>query len=199
MQKNDLLQVPEEFLKENVEYEKIKRQRKNGGPYSKRDKDKRMNEVYRLHFEYGYSARKIAEMMNINRNTINRDVDYWHHKIGKNLEFLNVEKIIITTLQRLEIQQSRLREQLDKATSYSERMGIERLIFDINSKILHANQKLVESEIRTNADATNSMNDFLKKEKIPGRFVSLLDTLIVTKKAQEKIQRIIEEDIRLHR
>ena len=118
---------------------------------------------------------------------------------GKNLKSFNVEKSIIKTLQRLEIQQSRLREQLDKATSNSERMAIERMIFDINSKTQYINQKLIESEIRTNAEARDSMNDFLKKEKLPGRFVSLLDTILVSKKAQEKIHRIIEEDNRLRR
>ena len=197
--KNDLLQVPEEFLKENAEYARTKRQRKNGGPYSKEDKNKRRDEVYRLHFEYGYSARKIAELMNINRNTINRDIEYCYYKTGKNLKFFNVEKRIVTSLQRLDIQQSRLREQLDKATSNSERMAIERLIFDINSKILYANQKLVESEIRTSAEATDSMNDFLKKEKLPGKFIALLDTLTVSTKAQEEIQKIIDKDNRRYR
>ena len=197
--KNDLLQVSEEFLKENAEYTMTKMQRKNGGPYSKEDKNKRRDEVYRLHFEYGYSARKIAEMMNINRNTINRDIEYCYYKTGKNLKFFNVEKRIVTSLQRLDIQQSRLREQLDKATSNSERMAIERLIFDINSKILHVNQKLVESEIRTSAEATDSMNDFLKKEKLPGKFIALLDTLTVSTKAQEEIQKIIDEDNRCGR
>lgn len=51
---------------------------KKGGPYPINQKQKRQNEVYKLHFEYGYSARKIAEMMMINRNTINGDLQYWY-------------------------------------------------------------------------------------------------------------------------
>ncbi|MGI0056041.1 MAG: hypothetical protein ACREAK_01570, partial [Nitrosarchaeum sp.] len=190
---------PDEFLKENLEYATAKRQRKKGGPYSKTDKDKRRNEVYRLHFDYGYSARKIAELMKINRNTINRDIDYLHHKISKNLEFSDIEKKIFTTLQRMEIQQSRLREQLDKTTSNSERITIERLILDINYKILQINQKLIESNIRINAQVRDRMNDFLKNEKIKGGFVSYFDTIIVSKNAQEKIQRIISEEKQRHR
>ena len=199
MTKNELLQVPDEFLKENLEYAMAKIQRKKGGPYSKRDKDKRRNEVYRLHFDYGYSARKIAELMSINRNTINRDIDYLYHKIGKNLEFSDIEKKIFTTLQRMEIQQSRLREQLDKTTSSSERITIERLILDINYKILQINQKLIESDIRINAQVRDTMNDFLKKEKIKGGFVSNFDTITVSNNAQEKIQRIISEEKQCHR
>lgn len=37
-------------------------QEKNGGPYSKDDRGKRQNEVFRLHFELGYPATKIADL-----------------------------------------------------------------------------------------------------------------------------------------
>src|SRR3989304_4589358 len=164
--KNDLLQVPEKFLKENAEYARTKRQRKNGGPYSKEDKNKRQDEVYRLHFEYGYSARKIAELMNVNRNTINRDVDYWYYKACKNFNYMDPENRIIMTLQRMGIQMSRLREQLDKVKTNSERMAIERLIFDINSKMLHTHQKLGESFIRISKMGVKYVNDLLKKERV---------------------------------
>ena len=191
-----MLQVPEEFLKENAEYARTKIQRKNGGPYSKGDKDKRQDEVYRLHFEYGYSARKIAEMMNINRNTINRDVDYWYHKASKNFNYLDPENRIIMTLQRMEIQMSRLREQLDKVKTNSERMAIERLIFDINSKILHTHQQMGESYIRISKIGREYVNDFLKKENRDERVLSSFDLITVSQKAQEKIQKIINEDKR---
>src|SRR3990170_941303 len=130
MSSNELLQVTDEFLKQNSNYAE-KKPVKKGGPYSKSDKDKRMNEVYRLHFEYGYSARKIAEMMNVNRNTINGDIDYWFSIISKNVSLFSPEKMIVTGIGRLEIQLTRLREQLDKAKNNSERMSIERLIYDV--------------------------------------------------------------------
>ena len=47
---------------------------KNGGPYPIQAKKTRRDEVFRLHFDYGYSARKIADMLKINRNTINSDI-----------------------------------------------------------------------------------------------------------------------------
>jgi len=192
--KNNLFQVQEEFLKENVEYAKTKRQRKNGGPYSKGDKNKRQDEVYRLHFEYGYSARKIAELMNINRNTINRDVDYWYYKACKNFNYMDPENRIIMTLQRMGIQMSRLREQLDKVKTNSERMAIERLIFDINSKILHTHQKLGESYIRISKIGVEYVNDLFKKMRRDERLLTLFDTKSVSEKAYEKIQKIIEEN-----
>ena len=69
------LDVDSEFV-ESGKSTKTK-QKKKGGPYSKDEKTKRLDEVYRLHFEYGYSARKISELMRVNRNTINGDIDYW--------------------------------------------------------------------------------------------------------------------------
>ena len=192
---DELLQVEEEFLQENYDYARTKRgTRKKGGPYSKVDKEKRRNEVYRLHFDYGYSARKISEIMQINRNTINGDIDYWYDKICKNINILAPEYRIITTLQRMEIQLVRQREQLDKVTSNSERMVIERLIFDINSKILHTNQKLGESAFRINNHFRELLNDFLRRENTGKRIMTLFDKVSVSRKAQEKIQRIINED-----
>ena len=64
------INVTPEFLVESIneEYQKNKK----GGPYSKIERKKRQHEVAKLHFEYGYSARKISEMMKINRATIQR-------------------------------------------------------------------------------------------------------------------------------
>src|SRR3990172_13044829 len=149
MSSNELLHVTDEFLEQNSKHAKIKKPSKKGGPYSKNDKDKRMNEVYRLHFEYGYSARKIAEMMNVNRNTINGDIDYWFSRISKNVNLVNPEDRILIGIERMHVQLTRLREQLDKVKSNSERMSIERLIYDVNCKILHTYQKLAYSELRS--------------------------------------------------
>lgn len=79
-------------------------QNKKGGSYTKDEQDNRRNEVYRLHFEYGYSARKISDVMNINRNTINTDIDYLYSKISKNSSYLNAESFSIVTIERLDIQ-----------------------------------------------------------------------------------------------
>jgi len=188
------LQVPDEFLKENSEYVKIKKPAKKGGPYSKNDKDKRMNEVYRLHFEYGYSARKIAEMMNVNRNTINGDIDYWFSRISKNVNLVNPEDRILIGIERMHVQLTRLREQIDKVKNNSERMSIERLIYDINSKIIHTYQKVAYSELRTYKVIIEMHNDFLMKNNYSQRSVSFYDTISVSQKAQQRINRIIAED-----
>jgi len=191
MTSNDLLEVTDEFLQQN---KKIKNSKRKGGPYSQKDRDARQNEVYRLHFEYGYSARKIAELMKVNRNTINSDLDYWYYKILKNVDILNPESLIVVTLEKMNIQKSRLREQLDKTIKNSERITIERLIYDINSKVLSTYEKLIFSPFRVHKLLTDRLNDYMKKNKKPDRFLTLFDTVLVSEKAHRKIQRIIDDD-----
>ncbi len=194
MSSNELLHVSDEFLKQNSKHAKIKKPVKKGGPYPRIDKGKRRDEVYRLHFEYSYSARKISELMKVNRNTVNSDINYWYSTILKKVNIFQPEYKIITILERMQIQLSRLREQLDKTKSISERISIERLIYDINSKILYTYQKIASSSIRTHTLATQWYNNKMMKENKTGRNISFFDIISVSKKAQERINRIINEE-----
>src|SRR5579883_2877159 len=104
----ELPSVETEFIEENKK-QVYRARSKNGGPYSKLERDKRQEEVYKLHFEYGYSARKISELMKINRNTINGDIDYWYSKVyNKTNNMYNPDIAIILNTQRLEMQRTRL-------------------------------------------------------------------------------------------
>lgn len=190
------LQVPDEFINQNSEYAKIKKPAKKGGPYSKNEKDVRRDEVYRLCFDYGYSARKIADLMKINRNTINGDIDYWYNQIFKNMNWKHPEASIVLYLERLEMQMTRLREQLDKVNSNSERISIEHLIYDINSKILNTYQKISQSIFRVNDLFTKRLNEHMKKNNETTRFLTYFDTISVSEKKYLKIKKIIEEDIK---
>lgn len=198
MSQNETLQVTDEFIQQNLEYSQLKKSHKKGGPYSKNDRDKRRDEVYRLHFDYGYSARNIADLMKVSRHTINGDIDYWYSIILKNVDVFNPVDNVIIGIEQWEVQLTRLREQLDKTSNNSERMSIERLIYDINSRRIHTYQKLAESESRTNKIAVESMNEYMEKNKKPERFLTLFDIETVSQEAQEKIQKIIKED-KLHR
>lgn len=189
------LDISEEFIKENRQnLSQFVPKSRGRGPYSKQDKQARRNEVYRLHFEYGYSARKIADMMKVNRNTVTSDIDYWYSKIVDASNIFNPEHAVIINLQRLEIQRTRLREQLDKTNSHQEKLAIERLIFDVDSKILHTYQRLGESARRLADLSTEQLNDWLKDNRKEGRYMTLFDKILVSPKAHEKIERIIKED-----
>ena len=188
---NDLPKVTKDFLnKSNFP----KRKKKRGGPYNKKDRLTRRKEVFRLYFEYGYSALKISDMLEINRNTIYDDIRFWYSKTIEGTLTFHPEYAIMTYLQRLDIQRSRLREQIDNTESFKEKISMEHLIFGIDSKILYTHHRLSESKIRMQDNTTQSMNRWLKANNKKTRFVSFYDKVSFTEKAFEKIKKIAGED-----
>lgn len=122
-------------------------QEKNGGPYSKDEREKRQKEVSRLHFEFGYSATKIADLMKINRNTINADIKYLYSNIKEELKQDN-EDFILRQHGRLEAQRSRIIENITE--NKIDDIRYEKLLLDIDAKInnmlLRINSDKVTSE-----------------------------------------------------
>jgi hypothetical protein len=191
--------VNEESIKQNQNLNSTPIQKK-GGPYTQTQREQRRQEVYRLHFEYGYSAIKIAELMKVNRNTVNEDLGYWYSKIYKNTDIFDPESVIIVTLERLEIQRSRLREQLDKTKTFQEKLAVERMIYDVDCKILHIYTKMTDSLRRVMDLSTEKLNQWMKDNKREERFLTLFDKIAVSEKASKKIEKIIKEDkLKTHR
>jgi len=109
---------------------------KKGGPYTKKEKEDRQTEVNELHFEYGYSAVKIAEMLNVNRNTINEDIKHLYSNLGKEWKEHNLESWLLKQIRRLESQRSRLREGLDDLQDPQVKLNLEKKIFELDNKII---------------------------------------------------------------
>jgi len=72
---------------------------KKGGPYTKKEQDDRRQEVFKLHFEKGYSAMKISEVLNMNRNTINEDIRHWYSELAPQVQQLREirDNVILST------------------------------------------------------------------------------------------------------
>ena len=184
-----LPQVSSEFLKDNQTCCKTisKSRKKKGGPYSKTDRQARRDEVYRLHFEYGYSALKISELMKINRNTINGDIQYWYVKVVKNWKGSSPEFLVIKHVERLELQRIRLREYLNKTKNLQEKLTIERMILDVESKIGHTQLKLCDSVEKAHKLGTKWLNEWMKENNRQERYISYGDLKRVPSKSYEKI------------
>ena len=127
-----LPQVTKEFL-EGSKIPKIPK--KKGGPYSKKDRDLRREKISKLHFEYGYSAVKISDMLDVNRNTINRDIEFLYSSYAKNWRKTPIVSMLQRNLLSLEAQKSRLREEIDNVGKLSEKLAIEKLLLQISTKI----------------------------------------------------------------
>ena len=119
---------------ENCQSE-FKSKNKKGGPYSKKDRDSRIDEVCRLHFEYGYSAKKISELMKINRNTINSDIKQLYLTLESNWEKTTSVSLLQNHIESVLAQKRRLREALDNTEKFSEKLAIEKMILQVESKI----------------------------------------------------------------
>ena len=167
---------------------------KKGGPYSKKERDSRREEVYRLHFEYGYTARKISELMKINRNTINSDIQYWYDTVVKNWNGLSPEFLVIKNIERLELQRTRLVENLHRTKIQQEKIPIERLAFDIESKILQTQLKMNASNENAHKLATKWLNTWMKKNNLKDRYISYGDTMNVSDKTYEKIRHLLKDE-----
>ena len=190
------LEIPPEFIEENRQNSKSQFMPKlrRRGPYSKHDKEARRNEVYRLHFEYGYSGRKIADRMRVNRNTVNNDIQYLYSQAIRKSNALDPEQWVQIHSERMEIQRTRLREKLDNATNSSEQNVIEKQIFELESKILQTRIKLFESIQMVHERATDIINHWLEKEGHTSRYHSFYDLIKVSDEANLKIKKIIKED-----
>jgi len=190
-----LPQVSKEFLNENQKCEtRSKLGKKKGGPYNKTDRQARRIEVYRLHFEYGYSALKISELMKINRNTINSDIQYWYQKTVKNWKDTSSEFLVARNIERLELQRTRLVEQLEKTKTFQEKLATERMILDVESRILQTQLKLSDSVEKIHKLSTKWMNEWMKKNNRKERYISYGDMIRVPSKSHEKICRLLKDD-----
>ena len=118
---------------------------KKGGPYTQREQEERKIQVYHLHFQENKSAVKIAELLNVNRNTINDDIRYWHLQLANEMKTQNLTAIIIQQIQRIQIQRDRLLDDLENAESLTEKITIERFISEIDNRLVQLLSKMILS------------------------------------------------------
>src|ERR1044071_8129687 len=93
---------------EVINKKNIVKHRQKKAPYTKIQRKERRDEVYRPHFDTGMSATRIAEMMKVDRNTIN-DLKILYRKAIKEYNpDMTLDDIVEKQLLRLETQRDRL-------------------------------------------------------------------------------------------
>lgn len=191
----ELLQVSPEFILGNQTMSKSHNDiKKSGGPYSKKNRFERRQEVYRLHFERSIPAVKIAELMKINRNTISSDIRFWYSRLTKDWVNYDIHGWFMRQINRLETQRSRLLDDLDKQKDFENKLSIERLVIEIDNKIT---QILVNTQNRDESiivTAVRFLNNWAKDKKLDVRFIDRWGILHTSPKNHEKIQRIIKSE-----
>lgn len=161
---------------------------KKGGPYTKKEQDSRRQEVFSLHFEKGYSAIKISEMLNINRNTINEDIRYWYSELAQELKH-DVTTWAIEQFHSFEGQKNRLIEQLEKEELIQHKLAIEKLIFQINDKLSQLITKIISS--------TTALHNPKYDQKLTERTIDLIKYILLNENIEPKISWSLD-DIMFH-
>jgi hypothetical protein len=113
-------------------------------PFTRSQRRKRRMEVYKLHFEHGVPATRIAELMKVDRNTINNDLKILYRGAlnDYNLDDMNLDDIVQKQLLKLETQRDRLCLYLSDAKDINSKIAIERRIADIDFKLIGAIEKV---------------------------------------------------------
>lgn len=182
--------VSQEFLKENKRSVKHK---PKSSPHTKTERKKRREEVFKLHFEYGYSARQIANMMNVNRNTINNDVSFWYSRTKSDSDKKTSDDWLIKQFSRMESQRARLRRELDISDSLQERLQIEKMLSSLDSKISNLVIKLETSRSSVLDKAVLFINEWMKDHGYSDRYLSQSDLRRVPEKTRDKIYELLHK------
>lgn len=187
---SELPEISAEFIKENTQLGKTIQ--KSGGPYSKKDRFNRRQEVYRLHFDLGMPAVKIAELMKINRNTINNDIRFWYAKLAREWQEHDINAWLMRQIHRLEIQRTRLRDELEKEHDAEIRISIERLLLEIENRITHTLVNSAQKEDLIIQHSLQMLNDWAEENKLEERFIDRWSLLKIKSNQYIRIMDILK-------
>lgn len=185
------LNISKEFISDVIKV--TQREKRKGGPYSKNERNARQNEVYRLHFEMGYSAAKISQMMKINRNTVSIDINFWYSKLSKEWRSYDFDSFYMKQFYRLESQRARLLVELEKQVEMKDRMIIERFILDIDTKLISMATRIDSSTQAVTSYAEDLANNLLKQNNIDKRIMSTTG-VVASPKTIQKIMELLKQD-----
>ena len=94
---------------------------------------------------------------------------------------------------RLEAQRTRLMDMLDKEKDPDRKLSIERLLLEVDTKLMNVPFNAVSHEIRTDGWLTDRINKFLKKKHINERYVSPNELWTLSKDKYDRVVKIINE------
>lgn len=192
------LQIDQEFMEENIKIDLVRHRQNHKHkfpPFTRSQRRKRRMEVYRLHFEKGIPAIRIADMMNVDRNTINNDLKILYNKAlnDYNPNEITLDEILQKQLVRLETQRDRLGQYLCEAKDLNSRIIIERLISDIDFRLLGVIEKLNQNIVRFWDEVIKQINKSVGNEKLKTRYTSLFELNRISMDSRKSLDELKEE------
>jgi hypothetical protein len=170
-------------------------------PFTKAERKKRRLEVYKLHFENGMPATRIAQLMNVDRNTINNDLNFLYRQAlsDYNLEDMSLDDILEKQLVRLETQRDRLGIYLSDAKDVTNKVTIERLIADIDFRVLTAVEKINHNTVQFYDQIIKTVNNIAENKKLDVRFTSLFELRDISIKSRINLNKLKEDTLNRNR
>jgi hypothetical protein len=182
-------------MKGNKEVKKnLVKPRHKFAPYTRAERKERRDEVYKLHFEYGMPAIRIAELMKVDRNTINNDLKILYNRAIKEYNSENsFDDLIAKQLLRLETQRDRLGLYLSEVKDTNSKISIERLIMDNDFKVIGLLDKLNQNIVQHYDAVMKHVNKIAEKEKLKGRYTSLFELYRISIDTRQDLDKLREK------
>jgi hypothetical protein len=172
----------------------IVKPRHKNSPYTRIQRKERRDEVYKLHFEHGMPATKIADLMKVDRNTINNDLKILYNKALKSYNSENsFDDLIAKQLLRLETQRDRLGLYLSEVKDTNSIISIERLIADTDFKVIGVLDKLNQNIVQHYNAVIEHVNKIAEKEKLKGRYTSLFELYRISIDTRQDLDKLREK------
>jgi hypothetical protein len=164
-------------------------------PYTKSQRRLRRSEVYKLHFEHGMPATRIAEIMDVDRNTINNDLKALYQKAinDYNPENMDLDEIVEKQLVRLETQRDRLGLYLCDVKDVNTKITIERLIADVDFKLLGTIEKVNHNSSRYWNNIIKEVNKMAEINNISLRYTSLFELKNISIDSRKSLDEIRDQ------
>jgi hypothetical protein len=164
-------------------------------PFTKSQRRKRRMEVYKLHFEHGVPATRIAELMKVDRNTINNDLKILYHEALKdyNPDDMSLDDILQKQLLRLETQRDRMGLYLSDVKDVNTKIAIERLIADIDFKLIGVIEKINYNVRKFWDEIIKEINRIAEDKKLNTRYTSLFELQKISIDTRKSLNKLKEE------
>jgi hypothetical protein len=171
----------------------VKLRHKNS-PFTRVQRKERRDEVYKLHFEHGVPATRIAELMKVDRNTINNDLKILYGKAIKDYNSdMSLDDIIEKQLVRLETQRDRLGIYLCDSNDINSKITIERMIADIEFKVIGVIDKINQNIVQHYDAVIEHVNKIAKDEKLKLRYTSLFELYRISIDTRQDLDKLREK------
>lgn len=167
-------------------------------PYTQSQRRLRRSEVYKLHFEHGMPATRIAEIMKVDRNTINNDLKVLYQKAlnDYNPDNMSLDEIVEKQLVRLETQRDRLGLYLCDVKDINSKISIERLIADVDFKLIGAIEKVNHNSSRFLDEILKGVNKMAEINNISLRYTSLFELQKISLDSRKSLDEIRDQALK---